>query len=372
MDEPKYALSVEWYDDVAALMRPFTFFYYPRDGSVEMFDTKQRKTFLRRTPCRDILDEDLYEGNIVRVMSRELKILRYLDSFTAPSLQRKAERTYAMLKPEVVEQMGRVLAFVEERGFRFNRLMLTHLSPESASHFYAEHAGRSFYERLVEYISSGPVLAMELRAPSAVAAWRQTLGPTDPEKARLESPDTLRARFGTDTTYNAAHGSDSVQAAVRELSLVFDRETSYLRPSDAYTLCLVKGHVLADGQLGRLIGHVQDNHFDVVGLRLLRLSADQAERFFESYRGVWNDYPAQIKQWTSSPIVAVAIGADVDRFRDFVGPFDAEVARKLRPTSLRGMFGRDVVENAVYCTDLSDDGRLEVEFFFDPALDPPE
>lgn len=145
-----------------------------------------------------------------------------------------------MLKPEVVEQMGRVLAFVEERGFRFNRLMLTRLSPESASHFYAEHAGRSFYEcvpathpphqrpgtwrhrcfffvgrRLVEYISSGPVLAMELRAPSAVAAWRQTLGPTDPEKARLESPDTLRARFGTDTTYNAAHGSDSVQAAVR-------------------------------------------------------------------------------------------------------------------------------------------------------------
>lgn len=95
--------------------------------------------------------------------------------------------------------------------------------------------------------------------------------------------------------------------------------------------------------------------------------------------------------------MAVAIGADVDRFRDFVGPFDAvkhifsccarvffcvradwmfgssqEVARKLRPTSLRGMFGRDVVENAVYCTDLSDDGRLEVEFFFDPALDPPE
>ena len=56
------------------------------------------------------------------------------------------DRTYAMLKPEVVEQMGRVLAFVEERGFRFNRLMLTRLSPESASHFYAEHAGRSFYE----------------------------------------------------------------------------------------------------------------------------------------------------------------------------------------------------------------------------------
>ena len=83
----------------------------------------------------------------------------------------------------------------------------------------ARHVASSLFffvgRRLVEYISSGPVLAMELRAPSAVAAWRQTLGPTDPEKARLESPDTLRARFGTDTTYNAAHGSDSVQAAVR-------------------------------------------------------------------------------------------------------------------------------------------------------------
>jgi nucleoside-diphosphate kinase len=72
-----------------------------------------------------------------------------------------------------------------------------------------------FCSALVNYISSGPVLAMELLAPSAVASWRKTLGPTDSEKARIESPNSLRALFGLDKTNNAAHGSDSIESAAR-------------------------------------------------------------------------------------------------------------------------------------------------------------
>lgn len=67
----------------------------------------------------------------------------------------------------------------------------------------------------MEYVSSGPVLAMELLAPSAIKYWRTVLGPTDPATARTSSPDSVRAHFGTDTTYNAAHGSDSPEAAER-------------------------------------------------------------------------------------------------------------------------------------------------------------
>lgn len=69
--------------------------------------------------------------------------------------------------------------------------------------------------KLVDYISSGPVLAMELLAPSAIKHWRAILGPTDPVIARSQAPDTIRALFGTDTTYNAAHGSDSPESAER-------------------------------------------------------------------------------------------------------------------------------------------------------------
>ena len=71
------------------------------------------------------------------------------------------------------------------------------------------------YSKLVTYISSGPVLAMELLAPSAITRWRKVLGPTDPVKAREEQPESLRALFGGDATNNAAHGSDSPQAATR-------------------------------------------------------------------------------------------------------------------------------------------------------------
>lgn len=71
------------------------------------------------------------------------------------------------------------------------------------------------HRKLVNYISSGPVLAMELLAPSAIRYWRVTLGPTDPVVARSDAPNTVRALFGKDTTYNAAHGSDSPEAASR-------------------------------------------------------------------------------------------------------------------------------------------------------------
>lgn len=145
-----------------------------------------------------------------------------------------------MLKPEVIPKMGKILSFIEGKGFKFNRMMLTKISATRAAEFYKEHLGRPFYEykwnsfsfrfslltelafhfvyhirKLVNYISSGPVLAMELLAPSAVRYWRINLGPTDPVVARSDAPNTVRGLFGTDTTYNAAHGSDSPEAAAR-------------------------------------------------------------------------------------------------------------------------------------------------------------
>lgn len=112
---------------------------------------------------------DLYIGNKISVFGRELKLIEYLDNTTKTELAKKSERyvkwlsqfseilqssvndpnvsrTYAMLKPEVIEQMGKVLSFIEGKGFRFNKLMLTKIGANRAAEFYKEHQGRAFYE----------------------------------------------------------------------------------------------------------------------------------------------------------------------------------------------------------------------------------
>jgi len=95
------------------------------------------------------------------------------------------------------------------------------LSKDLAEEFYGEHKGKSFFDNLVGFMTSGPAVALALRKPNAILEWRAALGPTNSDKARAERPGSLRAVYGTDGQRNAGHGSDSVASAQRELKLLF-------------------------------------------------------------------------------------------------------------------------------------------------------
>lgn len=95
------------------------------------------------------------------------------------------------------------------------------MTPEQTSDFYAEHYGKMFFPSLVAYMSSGPILALVLARQSAIAFWRQLIGPTNTQKARDQAPESLRAIYGTDSTKNALHGSDSYSSAEREIHFFF-------------------------------------------------------------------------------------------------------------------------------------------------------
>ena len=97
----------------------------------------------------------------------------------------------------------------------------TQLTKEQAETFYAEHKDRPFFQALATFMSSGPIVAMHLSSPDAIKKWRALIGPTNTQKAKEEAPDSLRARFGTDGTKNACHGSDSPSSAQRELTFFF-------------------------------------------------------------------------------------------------------------------------------------------------------
>ncbi len=131
------------------------------------------------------------------------------------------ERTLVLIKPDGVERkvIGEIISRIERKGLTVVALELKQVSDDLARAHYAEHKERPFFGELLEFITSGPVVAAVVEGPRAVAAWRQLAGGTDPvEKA---TPGTIRGDFGLETQYNLVHGSDSPESAAREIDLWF-------------------------------------------------------------------------------------------------------------------------------------------------------
>ena len=130
------------------------------------------------------------------------------------------ERTLGIIKPDAVAagKMGEILSMISKAGFKIAAMKTAHLTREQAAEFYAVHAERPFFPDLIDFMTSGQIVAMTLEKENAVAAWRELMGPTDSTQA---GPDTVRGRFGTSVSRNAGHGSDSQENAVKEILGVF-------------------------------------------------------------------------------------------------------------------------------------------------------
>jgi nucleoside-diphosphate kinase len=133
------------------------------------------------------------------------------------------ERTLVILKPDAVQRglIGTILARLEQRGLRFAALKLMRITPELAARHYAEHQGKDFYEPLIRFITSGPVIVAVVEGEDAIQIVRSTLGKTSPAEA---APGTIRADFGMEKSRNLIHGSDSPKSAAYEIPLFFTQE----------------------------------------------------------------------------------------------------------------------------------------------------
>jgi len=136
------------------------------------------------------------------------------------------ERTLVILKPTAVERriVGRIIERIEEKGLRIAGGKMLWMDRELAEKHYAEHRGKPFFDRLIEHITSKPVVLLVIEGDSAIAALRQLAGATDPLKADAGS---IRGRFGTGITENVVHASDSLESAEREIGLFFKPEELY-------------------------------------------------------------------------------------------------------------------------------------------------
>ncbi|NLW85897.1 MAG: nucleoside-diphosphate kinase [Planctomycetes bacterium] len=131
------------------------------------------------------------------------------------------ERTLVLCKPDAVQRriVGRIIDRFEQKGLKIVGLKLVKFSQQLAGEMYLMHKGKDFYGPLVEFVTSGPLVAMVLEGNSAIAVARKILGATFGPDA---DPGTIRGDFGMSKRYNVVHGSDSPESARREIGLLFD------------------------------------------------------------------------------------------------------------------------------------------------------
>ena len=131
------------------------------------------------------------------------------------------ERTFSIIKPDAVAKdvIGEIVCRFEKAGLRIVASRMEHLTVDKAKGFYAEHDGKGFFQDLVNYMSSGPVVVQVLEGEGAIALNRQLMGATNPADA---DAGTIRADFAESIEANAVHGSDSLESAAREISYFFE------------------------------------------------------------------------------------------------------------------------------------------------------
>ena len=137
------------------------------------------------------------------------------------------------------------------------------------------------------------------------------------------------------------------------------------------TLCLIRPHVVKDHLVGDVLNEITNAGFTIERVLSFHISLNMAENIFSAYRKIYKLYEQSLTHLCSGPCVAVLVTnpsapeSVVPDFRAFSGPMEPDIAKRLRPQSLRSVFGRDSVRNAIHCTDLPEDGEMECRYFFE-------
>lgn len=144
-DGARYAFIVRWHDPMTEIVWKYQFFYHTFDKSIEMFDIKNHKMFLRRVAYPAISLEQLFIGSTILVYTRQLLIEDYGDDFTRKHLQGLQETTLAMIKPDAIQHTGKILECITSSGFIVKNMRMCELNITQAETFYQCHKGKPFF-----------------------------------------------------------------------------------------------------------------------------------------------------------------------------------------------------------------------------------
>jgi len=360
-NEGMYCFEVEWFDKMAALLRKYQLFYHIKDGMIEMYDPKNRRTFLKKCNYETIKLKNLYVGAKISVYSRQLTVSAHGDEFTKRALSNSSAKTCCVLKAPAYEIFGKIVDCFQRNGFQITNAKLCSLSVPQATKFLGVKTGNDEAKSL----AIDNVLALELVGTSAVAHANKICGFTQ----GTQTDSKVRKILGNLPVEAAIRVSRSPEDVKSELSFFFGKPS--IAPSATFnncTMCVIKPQAVVDGHTGSIIDSILSEGYEISGLEMFKIDKETAKEFLEVYDTVVPYFSALVHHMTEGPVVAIEVRTEKEKtvtmFRELAGPTDPTVAKHIRPHTLRAKFGANKIKNGVHCTDLPEDGVSESEFFF--------
>jgi len=350
--EVAYSFKADWYDSLAQLTRHFIITFFQIDQTIEIYDCKQRRIFLKRCHYPSIKLYDLVIGNQVSIYNRQFTIVDAADEFTRQQLTEKQEPTLILCEYRVLPQLGDIVNKItlsnKQQSDELSTLRITRMK----SILLTE-------EQLDQYCISHPTDSNNRKDYSAVLI--EVIGKDS--KHRIN--DIIKAfQLG-----DALHIS-------KDSTLFNSPSTATFNNS---TVVVVKPHILQSNDLGPVLKQLSSQlikqQVTISAIEMFNLSRSSVEEFLEVYKGVLPEYSALCEQMSSgtccaleispidtnsNPVIPTSDQSVVNRVRELCGCYDPEIARVLRKDSLSAQFGINRVKNAVHATDLEEDGILEV------------
>lgn len=323
-----FCFLVEWFDEQAGFPRQYLLSYFMMDNTIKMHDIKANTMFLKRGPVETVKIRDLFCGGTITVHARQLKVLDYGNEYTRRELNEARTSVVAVLSKADFGRVGKVMVEISKKGLQVGRLKSVALTPAQAETYGGPNASD---------FSRGPVVAMEVLGLGGLEAVRDILGQDLSGRDRqadikffFESPLATSATF-TDCT-----------------------------------VCVIKPHILTEGCEGELVDILQREGLTISAIQRFCLDRKAAQEFLDLYFNVIPHANGMVDELQSGACIAIELtGPDIQqRVRALCGPPDPEIARHLRPQTIRANYGHDVVRCAVHCTDLETDGPLESDFLF--------
>ncbi|CAL5978926.1 Nucleoside_diphosphate kinase [Hexamita inflata] len=370
-ESQKFSFCTTWFDKVADQDRKYIVNIFVDTKEIEIMDVGRKQAFLKRCPYPELDMTKFYLGNSVVIHGRQHNIVEFANEYTKKALSSAQERTCAIVKPHAYGANPNIfkdlLRELHKNQLAVSRLQLSQLTPQDAAQFYAEHVSKPFYPSLQQMITSGPALIIELVGDQAVQKWRNIIGPTDPRQAL---PQHLRSKYGISVTENAFHGSATPQEAEREIQIAFQLRP-LCAPEHSRTAVIVIEPTFK-AQYGDILSHLFTQINQVSGLVVSGIhSADPVaadiDELFKAYQGVIPNWRSYCDAFDDGVCIAIELTGSNDviqNARNIVGPFDPEIAKLLKPQSVRAVFGKDCVQNAVFVTDIAEEAEIHSDFWF--------
>ena len=166
MTSPRLSFIVEHYDTLAQMVKKYQLFYYPEDGSIEMYDIKNLRIFLKRIINPEIKSSTLYLGSEITIYSRQYRIIAYADEFTKKALEEIRTSSFALILPPAYMSIGKIIDIIQNNGFQISKLKMNKLSTKEVVTFLKIHNSN---EVSAELISSDFVVGLEVVKSNCVA-----------------------------------------------------------------------------------------------------------------------------------------------------------------------------------------------------------